>query len=228
MLGTPREGSLSGTGSNLRGLNLLAWLEYSIQKTLALMYKLLVANSSENRLVLLHRLGRIELLASVLWNNNFGSGSWMLPVYLVLKYSSYWALTGGFATTDSAYLLQVWTKRGLLLTDPIERGLRVIEISILTEPANPPSQPQHQTWNCDEEQPLKPVFRETSFVDWSRRRRRRRRRPSFGAILFPPNFSFLASVVVSSKTACPPVSWPRTPPPPSIWISRIIAWDSSL
>ena len=31
----------------------------------------------------------------------------------------------------------VWTKRGLLLTDPIERGLRVIEISILTEPATP-------------------------------------------------------------------------------------------
>ena len=28
---------------------------------------------------------------------------------------------------------QVWTKRGLLLTDPIERGLRVIEITILTE-----------------------------------------------------------------------------------------------
>lgn len=32
---------------------------------------------------------------------------------------------------------QVWTKRGLLITDPIERGLRVIEISILTEPATP-------------------------------------------------------------------------------------------
>ena len=29
---------------------------------------------------------------------------------------------------------QVWTKRGLLLTDPVERGLRVIEIAILTEP----------------------------------------------------------------------------------------------
>lgn len=28
---------------------------------------------------------------------------------------------------------QVWTKRGLLITDPIERGLRVVEISILTE-----------------------------------------------------------------------------------------------
>ena len=28
---------------------------------------------------------------------------------------------------------QVWLKRGLLITDPIERGLRVIEISILTE-----------------------------------------------------------------------------------------------
>ena len=32
---------------------------------------------------------------------------------------------------------KVWTKRGLLITDPIERGLRVIEISILTEPATP-------------------------------------------------------------------------------------------
>lgn len=32
---------------------------------------------------------------------------------------------------------QVWTKRGLLITDPIERGLRVIEISILTELATP-------------------------------------------------------------------------------------------
>lgn len=29
---------------------------------------------------------------------------------------------------------QIWTKRGLLITDPIERGLRVIEISLLTEP----------------------------------------------------------------------------------------------
>ena len=29
---------------------------------------------------------------------------------------------------------QVWTKRGLLITDPVERGLRVIEISLLTEP----------------------------------------------------------------------------------------------
>ena len=28
---------------------------------------------------------------------------------------------------------QVWTKRGLLITDPVERGLRVIEISLLTE-----------------------------------------------------------------------------------------------
>jgi len=36
---------------------------------------------------------------------------------------------------------QVWTKRGLLLTDPIERGLRVIEISILTEPADVPETP---------------------------------------------------------------------------------------
>lgn len=36
---------------------------------------------------------------------------------------------------------QVWTKRGLLLTDPIERGLRVIEISILTEPAEVPETP---------------------------------------------------------------------------------------
>ncbi|XP_040574460.1 golgin subfamily A member 7 [Lepeophtheirus salmonis] len=34
---------------------------------------------------------------------------------------------------------RVWTKRGLLITDPIEKGLRVIEISVLTEPAlNPP------------------------------------------------------------------------------------------
>ena len=32
---------------------------------------------------------------------------------------------------------KVWTKRGLLITDPIERGLRVIEISILTDPATP-------------------------------------------------------------------------------------------
>ena len=30
---------------------------------------------------------------------------------------------------------QVWTKHGLLLTDPVERGLRVVEISLLTEPA---------------------------------------------------------------------------------------------
>ncbi len=35
---------------------------------------------------------------------------------------------------------QVWTKRGLLITDPIERGLRVVEISILTEPATPTNQ----------------------------------------------------------------------------------------
>ncbi|XP_059098320.1 golgin subfamily A member 7-like [Tigriopus californicus] len=33
---------------------------------------------------------------------------------------------------------EVWTKRGLLITDPIERGLRVIEISLLTEPATSP------------------------------------------------------------------------------------------
>ena len=41
--------------------------------------------------------------------------------------------------------LQVWTKHGLLITDPVERGLRVVEISLLTEPApgNPaPSQLQ--------------------------------------------------------------------------------------
>ena len=38
---------------------------------------------------------------------------------------------------------QVWTKRGLLITDPVERGLRVIEISLLTE-AGPPA-PQNQT-----------------------------------------------------------------------------------
>ncbi|CAL4067452.1 unnamed protein product, partial [Meganyctiphanes norvegica] len=30
---------------------------------------------------------------------------------------------------------RVWVPRGLLLTNPIERGLRVIEISILNEPA---------------------------------------------------------------------------------------------
>ncbi|XP_076043159.1 golgin subfamily A member 7 isoform X2 [Oratosquilla oratoria] len=30
---------------------------------------------------------------------------------------------------------QVWAPRGLLITNPIERGLRVIEISVLTEPA---------------------------------------------------------------------------------------------
>jgi len=30
---------------------------------------------------------------------------------------------------------EVWAKHGLLLTDPIERGLRVIEISLLTETA---------------------------------------------------------------------------------------------
>lgn len=30
---------------------------------------------------------------------------------------------------------QVWTKHGLLITDPVERGLRVVEISLLTEPA---------------------------------------------------------------------------------------------
>nr|XP_027227384.1 golgin subfamily A member 7-like [Penaeus vannamei]XP_027227385.1 golgin subfamily A member 7-like [Penaeus vannamei] len=30
---------------------------------------------------------------------------------------------------------RAWSPRGLLLTNPIERGLRVIEISILTEPA---------------------------------------------------------------------------------------------
>ena len=35
---------------------------------------------------------------------------------------------------------QVWTKRGLLITDPIERGLRVIEISLLTELATPSNQ----------------------------------------------------------------------------------------
>ena len=34
--------------------------------------------------------------------------------------------------------LQVWTKRGLLITDPIERGLRVVEISVLTEQASIP------------------------------------------------------------------------------------------
>lgn len=39
---------------------------------------------------------------------------------------------------------QVWTKRGLLITDPIERGLRVVEISILTEQANQPNPPDWQ------------------------------------------------------------------------------------
>lgn len=34
---------------------------------------------------------------------------------------------------------QVWTKRGLLITDPVERGLRVIEISLLTEAGPGPS-----------------------------------------------------------------------------------------
>lgn len=34
---------------------------------------------------------------------------------------------------------QVWTAKGLLITDPVERGLRVIEITILTEPAASPS-----------------------------------------------------------------------------------------
>lgn len=34
----------------------------------------------------------------------------------------------------------VWTRRGLLLTDPVERGLRVVEVTLLTEPL----QPQHQ------------------------------------------------------------------------------------
>ena len=36
---------------------------------------------------------------------------------------------------------QVWTKRGLLITDPVERGLRVIEISLLTEAGPGPSNP---------------------------------------------------------------------------------------
>jgi hypothetical protein len=39
---------------------------------------------------------------------------------------------------------QVWTKRGLLITDPIELGLRVVEISLLTEPALQP-----QTTSCN-------------------------------------------------------------------------------
>ena len=42
------------------------------------------------------------------------------------------------------YFYQVWTKRGLLITDPIERGLRVVEISILTEQASQP--PANQDW----------------------------------------------------------------------------------
>jgi len=32
---------------------------------------------------------------------------------------------------------KVWTRRGLLLTDPVERGLRVVEITLLTEPLQP-------------------------------------------------------------------------------------------
>merc|ERR1719154_466690 len=39
---------------------------------------------------------------------------------------------------------QVWTKHGLLLTDPIELGLRVVEISLLTEPAVQPQAGQLQ------------------------------------------------------------------------------------
>ncbi len=34
----------------------------------------------------------------------------------------------------------MWTKKHLLITDPIERGLRVIEISLLTEQATPTTQ----------------------------------------------------------------------------------------
>ena len=33
--------------------------------------------------------------------------------------------------------IKVWTTRGLLITDPVERGLRVIEITLLTEPLHP-------------------------------------------------------------------------------------------
>jgi hypothetical protein len=44
-------------------------------------------------------------------------------------------------------MFQVWTKRGLLITDPIERGLRVVEISILTEQAN--QQPNPPDWQVD-------------------------------------------------------------------------------
>jgi len=39
---------------------------------------------------------------------------------------------------------QVWTKHGLLITDPVERGLRVVEISLLTEPAPGNAAPQLQ------------------------------------------------------------------------------------
>jgi hypothetical protein len=39
---------------------------------------------------------------------------------------------------------QVWTKHGLLITDPVERGLRVVEISLLTEPAPGNPAPQLQ------------------------------------------------------------------------------------
>ena len=42
------------------------------------------------------------------------------------------------------FKIQVWTKRGLLITDPIELGLRVVEISLLTEPALQP-----QTTSCN-------------------------------------------------------------------------------
>ena len=38
---------------------------------------------------------------------------------------------------------KVWTKRGLLITDPVERGLRVIEITLLTEPLHPDVQVKH-------------------------------------------------------------------------------------
>ena len=60
-----------------------------------------------------------------------------MPYFLTYleKHGYFWGVDGSLVTIELS--LQVWTKRGLLITDPIERGLRVIEISILTEPATP-------------------------------------------------------------------------------------------
>ena len=46
-------------------------------------------------------------------------------------------LTLPYLSNPVHYSLQVWTRRGLLLTDPVERGLRVVEITLLTEPLQP-------------------------------------------------------------------------------------------